>query len=47
MSALIECVPNFSEGRDRAVLEDIAAAIASAPNARVLEIDADPSPTAR
>ena len=42
MSALLECVPNFSEGRDRAVLEDIAAAIASAPGARELEIDADP-----
>ena len=41
MSALIEFVPNFSEGRDRVVLEDIAAAIASAPGARVLEIDAD------
>lgn len=42
MSALIEHVPNFSEGRDHAVLEDIAAAIHSAPGARVLELDADP-----
>ena len=29
MTQLIECVPNFSEGRDRTVIDRIVAAIAS------------------
>jgi glutamate formiminotransferase len=33
----IECVPNFSEGRNRAVLERIAAAIGSTPGAILLD----------
>jgi glutamate formiminotransferase len=33
---VIECVPNFSEGRDASVIERIAAAIASVPGAAVL-----------
>src|SRR5216117_2318176 len=36
---LIECVPNFSEGRDRAVIDAIVAAIASAAGAHVLDVD--------
>ena len=36
---LIECVPNFSEGRDRAVIDAIVAAIASAEGAHVLDVD--------
>ncbi len=36
---LIECVPNFSEGRDRAVIDAIVAAIASADGAHVLDVD--------
>jgi len=41
--ALVECVPNFSEGRDRAILDALKAAIAAIPGAAVLdtEIDAD------
>lgn len=39
---LIECVPNFSEGRDRAVVEAIARAIASAPGALLLKWEMDP-----
>jgi len=36
---LIECVPNFSEGRDRAVIDAIVTAIASADGAHVLDVD--------
>jgi len=36
---LIECVPNFSEGRDRAVIDAIVAAMASAEGAHVLDVD--------
>ena len=36
---LVECVPNFSEGRDRAVIDAIVAAIASADGAHVLDVD--------
>lgn len=40
---LVECVPNFSEGRDAAKVEQIAAAIRTVPGAIVLdqEMDAD------
>jgi len=40
---LIECVPNFSEGRSSAVVDQIAAAICGAPGAIVVdrEMDAD------
>jgi glutamate formiminotransferase/formiminotetrahydrofolate cyclodeaminase len=43
MQRLIECVPNFSEGRDRAKVEAIVAAIREVPGALVLahESDAD------
>ncbi len=36
---LIECVPNFSEGRDQAVIDAIAAAIASTDGAELLDVD--------
>ena len=36
MRQLVECVPNFSEGRDAAIVAAIAAAIASAPGAMIL-----------
>jgi len=38
---MIECVPNFSEGQDRAVVDRIASAIASAPGVGVLGWEAD------
>ncbi len=41
MRRLIECVPNFSEGRDRSKVEAIAAAIASAPGAVILDLELD------
>ena len=42
MDRIVECVPNFSEGRDRAKIDAIAGAIASAPGVRVLNVDPDP-----
>ena len=38
---IVECVPNFSEGRDRRVVESIANAIASTPAVAVLNVSAD------
>ena len=39
MSQLIECVPNFSEGRNPRVIEGIAQAIASTPGVSLLDVD--------
>src|SRR4051794_29757595 len=39
MQKLIECVPNFSEGRDADVIRQITDAIASAEGASVLDVD--------
>ena len=39
MSGLVECVPNFSEGRDRKVIDTIAAAITAVEGTKVLDID--------
>ncbi len=36
---LVECVPNFSEGRDRGVIDAIVAAMASVEGAHVLDVD--------
>jgi len=36
---LIECVPNFSEGRDRSVIDAIAAEIRGTPGAVLLDVD--------
>lgn len=36
---LIECVPNFSEGRDRQVIDAITEAITTAANVRLLDVD--------
>src|SRR5437016_1443653 len=38
---MIECIPNFSEGRRREVIDAITAAIASVRGATVLDIHAD------
>lgn len=38
---LIECVPNFSEGRDLATIHAIRDAIAAAPGAHVLDVSSD------
>jgi glutamate formiminotransferase len=39
MSKLIECVPNFSEGQDDSVIEEI---VASVKTAKVLDLHSDP-----
>ena len=39
MSKLIECVPNFSEGQDEAVIEEIVSAVKTA---KVLDLHSDP-----
>ncbi len=39
MRKIIECVPNFSEGRDPGVIEAIAASIRSTPGCTLLDVD--------
>ena len=41
-ASLVECVPNFSEGRDARKVDSIGAAIASVPGVTVLDITLDP-----
>lgn len=41
--ALIECVPNVSEGRRPAVVEMLAAAVRAVPGVRLLDYSADPA----
>jgi len=36
---LVECVPNFSEGRDAEVIEAIAQAVRATPGCRLLDVD--------
>ncbi len=40
--ALMECVPNFSEGRDQAVIAALATALTSVPGGHVLDQSQDP-----
>ena len=39
MERIIECVPNFSEGRDKNVIDAIVAAIAAVEGVKVLDVD--------
>jgi glutamate formiminotransferase/formiminotetrahydrofolate cyclodeaminase len=39
MEKIVECVPNFSEGRDRSVLDAITAEISSTDGAQLLDVD--------
>jgi len=39
MQKLIECVPNFSEGRDPDIIRQITDAIASADGVSLLDVD--------
>jgi len=41
MRKIVECVPNFSEGRRKEVIDQIAEAIASVPGAHVLDVQSD------
>lgn len=40
-SPLVECVPNFSEGRDPKILDALRAAITAVPGVRLLDVQAD------
>ena len=42
MAALVECVPNISEGRRAAVISKVAAAITAVPGVRLLDQTSDP-----
>ncbi len=39
---LVECVPNFSEGRDKAKIDRIVAAARAVPGVKVLDVESDP-----
>ncbi len=41
MSKIVECVPNFSEGRRKEVVEQIEAAVASVPGVKLLDLEMD------
>ncbi|MDY0020368.1 MAG: glutamate formimidoyltransferase [Anaerolineae bacterium] len=41
MKPLVECVPNFSEGRRPEVIEAIVAAMRAVPDVRVLDVESD------
>ena len=41
MQSLVECVPNFSEGRRLEVIDAIVAAISAVPDLRVLDVQTD------
>ena len=41
MKPLVECVPNFSEGRRPEVIETIVAAMRAVPEVRVLDVESD------
>ncbi len=42
MAVVIECVPNFSEGRDKKVIDKIAYSISSVPGIKILDVEMDP-----
>jgi glutamate formiminotransferase len=42
MAAVIECVPNFSEGRRKEVVDKIVHSIRSVPGTKVLDVEMDP-----
>ena len=39
MNQLVECVPNFSEGRDKAIIDEIIQAIKTVPGIEILDVD--------
>ncbi|KAM6162804.1 formimidoyltransferase-cyclodeaminase [Erethizon dorsatum] len=43
MSQLVECVPNFSEGSNKEVIDAISGAITQTPGCMLLDVDAGPS----
>src|SRR5215470_7913973 len=43
MRKIVECIPNFSEGRRSEVIDEIVAAIKSVPGAVLLDQESDPN----
>ncbi len=43
MEKIVECVPNFSEGRDPEVFKALSEAVSSVPDVLLLDVDPDPS----
>ncbi len=43
MAKVIECIPNFSEGKNQEVIDKISEAAASVPNARLINVNVDPA----
>jgi len=43
VAQLVECVPNFSEGRRRPVIDALAGAVEQTPGVRLLDVQADES----
>jgi len=41
MDCIVECVPNFSEGRDPATIQALIDALASVPRVRLLDHTSD------
>jgi glutamate formiminotransferase len=41
MKRIVECVPNFSEGRRREIIDQVVGALASVEGARVLDVQSD------
>jgi len=39
MKKIVECVPNFSEGRDQSIIDAISAAIRSVKGVTLLDVD--------
>ena len=39
MKKIVECVPNFSEGKDKAILDQIVAEINSVEGSQVVDVD--------
>ncbi len=39
MDKIVECVPNFSEGRDKSVIDKISDAVRNTPDARLMDVD--------
>jgi len=43
MEKIVECVPNFSEGRDRGVIDALSAALANTPGCTLLDVSSNHS----
>ena len=42
MQKLIECIPNFSEGRRQEVIDEVAAAVRGVQGVRLLDVSSNP-----